>query len=132
MNARLAVDIGGTFTDVVLDVDGALTTTKLLTTYDDPARAVMDGIDDVLAKGRVGASDVSLVLHGTTLATNALIERRGAKTEEEEAQFVSEMSPLFPDMKFIEAGTKLEKAIDVARYMLGEREPFYVWQPQQR
>ncbi|MEZ5558159.1 MAG: hydantoinase/oxoprolinase family protein [Pseudomonadales bacterium] len=80
--ARIAVDIGGTFTDVVLEhgADGRRTTTKVLTTYDDPANAVMLGIDEVLRQSGVDASAVTLVLHGTTLATNALIERRGAVT----------------------------------------------------
>ena len=80
MSVRLAVDIGGTFTDVVLDVSGALTSTKVLTTYDDPARAVLDGVGRVLQEAGVAPAQVSLVLHGTTLATNALIERRGART----------------------------------------------------
>ena len=80
MRARIAIDIGGTFTDVVLERDGALTTTKVLTTYADPADAVMAGIDWVLERAGVAPADVDLVLHGTTLATNALIERRGAVT----------------------------------------------------
>ncbi len=77
---RLSIDIGGTFTDVVLEHDGALTTTKVLTTYDDPASGVMMGVDHVLAQTGAAARDIMLVLHGTTLATNALIERRGAMT----------------------------------------------------
>ena len=77
---RLAVDIGGTFTDVVLAGADGLTTTKVLTTYDDPANGVLAGVDEVLSMARVAAKDIGLVLHGTTLATNALIERRGAKT----------------------------------------------------
>ncbi len=80
MSVRLAVDIGGTFTDVVLDVDGALHTTKVLTTYDDPARGVMRGVAQVMAAAGVRLGSVHLMLHGTTLATNALIERRGART----------------------------------------------------
>jgi len=80
VNTRLSVDIGGTFTDVVLLKGGVLTTTKVLTTYADPAAGVMQGIEDVLARGRADAGEVELVLHGTTLATNALIERRGAPT----------------------------------------------------
>ncbi|MEM9622434.1 MAG: hydantoinase/oxoprolinase family protein [Pseudomonadota bacterium] len=85
MKARLSVDIGGTFTDVALlqalsDGPSELTTTKVLTTYDDPARGVMQGIDDVLLQAGVAPESIDLVLHGTTLATNALIERRGAVT----------------------------------------------------
>ncbi len=78
--ARLAVDIGGTFTDVVLEHKGGQDRFKLLTTPDAPERAVLDGVKAVLQQTGVAASDVSLVIHGTTLATNALIERKGAKT----------------------------------------------------
>jgi len=79
---RLAVDIGGTFTDVVLDgiAGGGRATAKVLTTYDDPANGVLSGIRSVLDETGVPAGSVRLVLHGTTLATNALIERRGAAT----------------------------------------------------
>ena len=80
-NSRLAVDIGGTFTDVVLEQgSGARVTTKLLTTYDHPGRAVLDGIGQVLAQAGLQPADVGLIIHGTTLATNALIQRRGAVT----------------------------------------------------
>ena len=75
---RLAVDIGGTFTDVVLDADGERTSVKVLTTYDDPANGVIEGLTQILTKNP--AVQFDLVIHGTTLATNALIERRGAVT----------------------------------------------------
>ena len=78
--SRLAVDIGGTFTDVVLDTGDRLATIKTLTTYDDPARGVMQGVRDVLAETGVAPGAINVVLHGTTLATNALIERSGAVT----------------------------------------------------
>ncbi len=79
--ARLAVDIGGTFTDVVLELPtGERLTTKLLTTYDHPGRAVLEGITTVLGRAGVAPSEIGLIIHGTTLATNALIERRGANT----------------------------------------------------
>ncbi|MFT7222038.1 MAG: N-methylhydantoinase A, partial [Candidatus Azotimanducaceae bacterium] len=79
--ARIAVDIGGTFTDVVLELeDQRRVTTKRLTTYDHPGIAVLAGISDVMAKGKVQPEDIGLIIHGTTLATNALIERSGAKT----------------------------------------------------
>ena len=80
MKARLSVDIGGTFTDVVLAHESQLRTTKVLTTYEDPAKGVMAGIENVLSQSDIQAQDIGLVLHGTTLATNALIERRGAPT----------------------------------------------------
>ncbi len=77
---RLAVDIGGTFTDVVLDQGGQLLSTKLLTTGEAPERAVLDGAAAILAQASLPASALDLVIHGTTLATNALIERKGART----------------------------------------------------
>ncbi|MBL0897427.1 MAG: hydantoinase/oxoprolinase family protein [Reyranella sp.] len=80
MSARLAVDIGGTFTDVVLETGTAAHSIKVLTTPDAPERAVMDGVRTILAQAKVKPSDVTLVVHGTTLATNALIERKGART----------------------------------------------------
>jgi N-methylhydantoinase A len=80
MSARLAVDIGGTFTDVVLETSTRAHSIKLLTTPDAPERAVLDGVRTILAEAKVAASDVTLVVHGTTLATNALIERKGART----------------------------------------------------
>ncbi len=77
---RVAADIGGTFTDVVLENGNDFHSTKVLTTNKMPAEAVLSGIDNVLSKAAVKPEEVDLVLHGTTLATNALIERRGAKT----------------------------------------------------
>ncbi len=78
--ARLAVDIGGTFTDVVLEMDGGHITTKVLTTPRAPELGVMSGFEKVRALSGVDPAEICLVIHGTTLATNALIERRGAKT----------------------------------------------------
>ena len=78
--ARIGADIGGTFTDVVLELPTRRYSTKLLTTYDAPERALLAGIAQLLAQAGLVAADVGLVVHGTTLATNALIERRGAKT----------------------------------------------------
>ena len=80
MPDRVAVDIGGTFTDVVLETAGRTVTTKVLTTHAEPAAGVVQGLRDVLARSGTKASDVGVVLHGTTLATNALIERSGART----------------------------------------------------
>lgn len=79
-SVRLGVDIGGTFTDVVLEVDGVAFSAKVLTTYVAPENAIIDGLHQVCAKGGVRPSQIDQIIHGTTLATNALIERRGAKT----------------------------------------------------
>lgn len=79
-SVRLGVDIGGTFTDVVLEVGTASFSTKVLTTYIAPENAIIDGMHQVCAKAGIAPSAIGQIIHGTTLATNALIERRGAKT----------------------------------------------------
>jgi N-methylhydantoinase A len=79
-SARLGVDIGGTFTDVVIEVGAASFSTKVLTTYIAPENAIIDGMQQVCAKAGIDPSQINQIIHGTTLATNALIERRGAKT----------------------------------------------------
>jgi len=82
MSYRLGVDIGGTFTDlaVVDERDGRMSIHKLLTTPDDPARAVLNGISELLAAQEIPIDQVNLLSHGTTLITNALIERKGGRT----------------------------------------------------
>ena len=80
MDHRLGVDIGGTFTDVALDSGSRRYTAKVLTTPAAPERGVIAAIEAVLAEARIPASALSIIIHGTTLATNALIERKGAKT----------------------------------------------------
>ena len=77
---RLGADIGGTFTDIAVEVGGRLYSTKVLTTYAAPEQAILDGIGIVTAEAGITAADIDIVIHGTTLATNALIERRGART----------------------------------------------------
>lgn len=77
---RLGVDIGGTFTDVVLEIGTQCHSVKVLTTNAAPEDAIINGMHQVCVKAKISPSAVSQVIHGTTLATNALIERRGAKT----------------------------------------------------
>ena len=77
---RLGADIGGTFTDIALEVGGRFHSTKVLTNYAAPEQAILDGMEIVLAEAGLTPADLEIVIHGTTLATNALIERRGAKT----------------------------------------------------
>jgi N-methylhydantoinase A len=79
---RLGFDIGGTFTDFVLvdERTGRAWLNKVLTTPRDPSEAVMEGLGPLLADAGVRASDMSIAIHATTLITNALIERKGAKT----------------------------------------------------
>src|ERR1700679_3221016 len=78
--ARLAVDIGGTFTDVVLERSGERATIKVLTTPAAPEVGVLTGERSILATSGVAARVIGLIIHGTTLATNAIIERKGART----------------------------------------------------
>lgn len=78
---RIGADIGGTFTDVALEnAAGVLYSAKHLTTHDAPERAVLTGIHDACAQAGIALSDIGQIIHGTTLATNAIIERRGAET----------------------------------------------------
>ncbi|MBS0518723.1 MAG: hydantoinase/oxoprolinase family protein [Proteobacteria bacterium] len=77
---RLAVDIGGTFTDVVLETGEARFSAKVLTTKAAPEDGVLEGMLRALKLGSIEPGQVSLIVHGTTLATNAIIERKGAKT----------------------------------------------------
>ncbi len=78
--ARIAVDIGGTFTDVALEIGDVVHTGKVLTTPRAPEQAVMQGIATVLEQAKVTPAQVGLMIHGTTLATNTIIERKGART----------------------------------------------------
>ncbi|NNE74711.1 MAG: hydantoinase/oxoprolinase family protein [Acidimicrobiales bacterium] len=78
---RIGADVGGTFTDIVIELaDGSFGSTKVLTTHDGPEQGILRGIEAVAAEHGVVMSDVEQIIHGTTLATNALIERRGART----------------------------------------------------
>jgi N-methylhydantoinase A len=77
---RLAVDIGGTFTDLCLDWKGKLTSVKVLTTPRAPEEGVLTGMDEVLKQSGIKPGELGLIIHGTTLATNAIIERKGART----------------------------------------------------
>jgi N-methylhydantoinase A len=79
-SARLAVDIGGTFTDFALDIGGRTFSRKVLTTPAAPEEGVLAGIDMILADAALKPADLGLIIHGTTLATNAIIERKGART----------------------------------------------------
>src|SRR5580704_13524061 len=79
-DVRLGVDIGGTFTDVALEVGDQRYTAKGLTTPRAPEDGVLAILHSVIAEAGIAPGDVRLIIHGTTLATNALIERKGAKT----------------------------------------------------
>ena len=79
--ARIGVDVGGTFTDFVLHdpARGLVATGKRLTTPDDPSRAIMEGITRLLEETGLSPADLHGIVHGTTLVTNTIIERTGAK-----------------------------------------------------
>ena len=79
---KIGVDIGGTFTDLVMldPQTGQLFNEKVLTTPDDPSRGVLTGISSILEKNGVAPGQVTSVIHGTTLVANALIERKGVRT----------------------------------------------------
>lgn len=77
---KLAADIGGTFTDIVLESGKERWSGKVLTTTHAPELGVIEGIRLVLAQSGLEARDIGVFIHGTTLATNALIERKGART----------------------------------------------------
>src|SRR5262245_50974289 len=78
----LGIDIGGTFTDIVVydHESGAQVSSKVLTTHDDPSRAVAAGVAGILNQHGLQAPHIARVVHATTLFTNALIERKGAVT----------------------------------------------------
>ena len=77
---RLAIDIGGTFTDIVLENQNNLITKKVLTSIAQPEVAVIEGVSELLDENNIKSSEIKMIIHGTTLATNAVIERKGAKT----------------------------------------------------
>src|SRR5262245_30041873 len=79
-SARLAADIGGTFTDIVLERGEQRFTSKVLTTPHAPEQAVVEGTQLVLDQAGIKFADLDVLVHGTTLATNAVIERKGART----------------------------------------------------
>ena len=77
---RVGVDIGGTFTDVALSGGGGTFTSKVLTTPSAPEEGVLEGLGLAIGQAGIDPGEIEVVIHGTTLATNAIIERKGAKT----------------------------------------------------
>ena len=77
---RFSIDIGGTFTDVVAETEAGLSSVKVLTTPAAPDQGALNGVARLLNELGKTHADISAVIHGTTLVTNALIERRGART----------------------------------------------------
>ncbi|MFN7821946.1 MAG: hydantoinase/oxoprolinase N-terminal domain-containing protein, partial [Bacteroidota bacterium] len=79
---KLGIDIGGTFTDLVLlePRSGKLFFGKTLTTYPDPTRGILNGLQELMSQHGKSVAEVTSLIHGTTLVTNAIIERKGAPT----------------------------------------------------
>ena len=77
----IGVDVGGTFTDIIYCdlVSHQIAIHKVSTTPDDPSRAVIQGIGELCRANGIAASDIDYVLHGTTTATNAVLEHKGAR-----------------------------------------------------
>ena len=81
MTWRIGVDIGGTFTDIVLArEDGRLLVSKVSSTPDDPGRAVVTGLATLLEQAGVAPREVMEIVHGTTIASNTILQKKGAKT----------------------------------------------------
>ena len=80
-SVRIAVDIGGTFTDIaLLDANGTVHQSKVSSTPDDPGRAVVQGVAALLEELAIAPFRVAEVLHGTTVGSNTILQRKGAKT----------------------------------------------------
>ncbi|WP_417626295.1 hydantoinase/oxoprolinase family protein [Pararhodobacter aggregans] len=77
---RIGIDVGGTFTDFALATPGGLHTLKLPTTPRAPERAILNGVQQILREAAIAPEAVTGIVHGTTLATNAIISRQGART----------------------------------------------------
>ncbi len=78
---RIGVDIGGTFTDIVLlGSDGTIHTKKISSSVDNYARAIVDGLDEVFAETGLTGDAIEEIRHGTTVASNAILEHKGART----------------------------------------------------
>ncbi|MEM9354655.1 MAG: hydantoinase/oxoprolinase family protein [Pseudomonadota bacterium] len=122
---RIGVDIGGTFTDVALSVDGILSTIKVLTDYTEPEAAIIHGIETAAQSAGITHSDVDQVIHGTTLVTNALIERRGAKVAFITTQGFRDVIEMRSESRFEQYDLNLELPPPLVprkdRYTLAER-----------
>lgn len=108
---RVAVDIGGTFTDTVLmrGADAVVATAKTLTTHSNPADGALVGVQDALRMASARMDQISGLVHGTTLATNALIERRGARTAVIATQGFRDVLEIAYERRYAQYDIDLEK-----------------------
>ena len=122
---RIGVDIGGTFTDVVLEKGTARYTAKVLTTPRAPEQGVGQGIQGVLADSGVAPGEVALIIHGTTLATNALIERKGVATALVTTQGFRDSIEMGSESRFEQYDINMEKPLPLVprrrRFAVAER-----------
>ena len=123
--ARIGVDIGGTFTDVVLEIGERRHTAKVLTTPRAPEEGVAAGIQSVLAESGVKPGEVSLIIHGTTLATNALIERKGVTTALVTTEGFRDSVEMGSESRFEQYDINMEKPLPLVprrrRFVVAER-----------
>jgi N-methylhydantoinase A len=122
---RLAADIGGTFTDIVLDAGGRRRTRKVLTTPAAPEEGVLEGVSLVLEDAGLHFSDIDVFVHGTTLATNAIIERRGARTALVATQGFRDVLEIGTESRYDQYDLTLEKPVPLVpralRFTVPER-----------
>ena len=122
---RLAIDIGGTFTDIVLEDNSILFTKKVLTSSSQPEIAVIEGVAELLQENKIKSSDIKMIIHGTTLATNAVIERKGAKTCFITTEGFRDVLDIGYESRFDQYDILIEKTMSLVsrkhRYVIEER-----------
>ena len=122
---RLAIDIGGTFTDIVLENKKELFTKKVLTSSSQPEVAVIQGVVELLHENNINSSDIKMIIHGTTLATNAIIERKGAKTCFITTEGFRDVLDIGYESRFDQYDILIEKTMSLVprkyRYVIEER-----------
>ena len=122
---RLAIDIGGTFTDIVLEDKTNLFTKKVLTSTSQPEVAVIEGVVELLQENKIKSSDIKMIIHGTTLATNAVIERKGAKTCFITTEGFRDVLDIGYESRFDQYDILIEKTMSLVprkhRYVIEER-----------
>ena len=122
---RLAIDIGGTFTDIVLEDKTKLFTKKVLTSTSQPEVAVIEGVVELLKENKIKSSDIKMIIHGTTLATNAIIERKGAKTCFITTEGFRDVLDIGYESRFDQYELLIEKTMSIVprkhRYVIEER-----------
>ena len=122
---RLAIDIGGTFTDIVLEDKTNLFTKKVLTSTSQPEVAVIEGVVELLHENKIKSSNIKMIIHGTTLATNAVIERKGAKTCFITTEGFRDVLDIGYESRFDQYDILIEKTMSLVprkyRYVIEER-----------